>query len=487
MLKIMQFSQGDELKKLLLITLFLACSSASLAASKLSDFSKEFLGINQNIDQQSISAEQAEIDVQLIDAYRTWSLFYEGSLEDDSLESSSTLRSNPSETMVQTLGVTKSFDWGGSLSFSNSMSSIQGSNFFGTLNGKTYGFSQTLSYSQDIGQNFFGANDKREIKEAELGASLQKILLTSEKEQGLLRLTTAWTDAKLALALLNLQNEALERAKRREVLVSKRVRDGLKERVDLYQAQGSRELQIEELRNSEIALRRSLESLGKELHRDVDKKEVAAFDFNPEIQSLMPQGQISTNNQIKVLETRMEILSSTLERKDNSLMPDISLTGSYTSNDFDSQNGEAISNGMIGSDTKETSIGVSLTWPIGSRPAKLEKSKAIIEKNYTQKRKEKIQKNVEITEEFLRNQITLLEKNLVSGKKRRELAQRALREYNKLYNRGRADLDAVIRAEEALITTEKQFVQSMAGRSKVLFQLAYLYGSLGNYVMKVGE
>lgn len=471
----------------LLVTLVFIFVSAAHGATKLSDFSKEFLGINQNIDQQTINTKQAEINVQLIDAYRTWSLFYEGEIDDSSLESSSTLRSNPSESLTQTLGVTKSFDWGGNFTFSNTLTNIEGSNFFGTLNGKTYGFSQTLSYSQDIGQNFFGANDKREIREAELSHDLQQTLLSTEKEKGLLRLTSAWVDAKLALALLNLQKEALVRAKRREVLVSKRVRDGLKERVDLFQARGSTELQVEQLRNAEISLQRSLETLGRELHRPVTQEEVAAFDFNPVIESLMPEGKIATNNEIKALQTRMEILASTLERKDNLLRPDISLTGSYTSNDFDAKNSNAISNGAIGSDTKDISVGVSVTWPIGSKPAKLEKSKAMIEKNYTQKRKEKLQKNVEITESFLRNQISLLEKNLVSGKNRRGLAQSALREYNKLYNRGRADLDAVIRAEEALISTEKQFVQSMAGRSKVLFQLAYLYGSLGNYVMKVGE
>ncbi len=461
--------------------------SVAQAATKLSDFSKEFLGINQNIDQQTISTKQSEINVELIDAYRYWSLFYQGSLDDNSLESSTSLRSNPVKTTNHTLGLTKAFDWGGSFNFSNTMTSLEGSNFFGTLNGKTYGFSQTVSYTQDIGQNFFGANDRREIKEAELGVELQNTLLTTEKEKGLLRLTSAWVDAKLALALLNLQNEALDRARRRENLVSKRVRDGLKERVDLYQAQGSRELQIEELRNAEIALKRSLETLGQELHRTVTKKEVAAFDFNPVIKSLMPEGQIETNNEIKALQTRLEILNSTLERKNNDLLPDISLTGSYTSNDYDPTNSEALSKGKIGSGTRETSIGINVTWPLGSRPAELEKSKANIEKTYTEKRKQKLSRNVEITEDFLQNQISLLEENLVSGKKRRGLAQKALNEYNKLYNRGRADLDQVIRAEEALISTEKQFVQSMAGRSKVLFQLAYLYGSLGNYVMKIGE
>ena len=100
--------------------------------------------------------------------------------------------------------------------------------------------------------------------------------------------------------------------------------------------------------------------------------------------------------------------------------------------------------------------------PIGSRPARLEKSKSAVEKNYTQKRKEKLESNVKITETFFQEQISLLEKNLVSGKARRGLSQSALKEYNKLYNRGRADLDAVIRAEEALISTEKQFVQTMA-------------------------
>ena len=348
----------------MIVTLVFIFLSSAQGATKLSDFSKEFLGINQNIDQQSIITKQSEINVELIDARRTWSLFYEGELDDKSLESSATLTSNPSETLTQTLGLSKSFDWGGNFSFSNTLTKIEGTNFFGTLNGKSYGFSQTLSYSQDIGQNFFGANDRREILEAELSHDLQQTLLTTEKEKGLLRLTSAWVDTKLALALLNLQKEAFDRAKRREVLVAKRVRDGLKEKVDLFQAKGSTELQLEELRNFEITLQKSLETLGRELHRSVSRNEIAAFDFNPAIKSQRPIGKIEANNEVKALQTRVEILTSTLERKDNLLRPDISLTGSYTSNDFDAQNSNAISNGLIGSETKDISIGLSMTCPL---------------------------------------------------------------------------------------------------------------------------
>ncbi|MCO4792556.1 MAG: TolC family protein [Bacteriovoracaceae bacterium] len=458
--------------------------SLGVEASTLHKISSEFLGVNQAIDLKKIDTEQSKIDLELIDAYRYWSLFYEGSIDDSGLESSSTLTSNPIKSNNHTLGVTKNFDWGGNFSFSNTMRSLSGSNFFGTLNGKTYGFSQTVSYSQDLGKNFLGRNDRSEIHEAELYYGLKKVLLSTEKEKGLLQLTSSWVDVKLSLALLKLQEEALIRAKRRESLVTRRVKDGLKERVDLYQAKGSRELQKEELRNAEISLKKSLESLGKNLHRKVQSNEFKAFGLNSVSKENLPSGNIEGNKEIKSLETKLQILESEYSRKDNSLTPSVSLTGSYTSNDFDSTRSKSISSGSLGSDTKETSIGVSLTWPLWSRPAKLERSKTLIEKKLTTQRKTKISTNVEITERFFKDQIELLNKNVISGKIRRDLASRALAEYNKLYNKGRADLDQVIRAEEELIRTEKQFVRSVSNRKKVIFSLAYLYGTLGEYCLK---
>lgn len=97
---------------------------------------------------------------------------------------------------------------------------------------------------------------------------------------------------------------------------------------------------------------------------------------------------------------------------------------------------------------------------------------------------DKLKLNFLKSEESLLTQIDLLEKNLVSVKSRKDLALVALQEMTKLYNRGRADLDQVIRAEESLINTEKSFVQYLAQREGLIYKLASLYGTLEEYLTK---
>ena len=86
--------------------------------------------------------------------------------------------------------------------------------------------------------------------------------------------------------------------------------------------------------------------------------------------------------------------------------------------------------------------------------------------------------------EDIKSQLTYLDKNLASVTTRYSLAKKTLKEYNKLYNRGRADLDQVIRAEESLISTEESFIQYKSKREKLFYALMDLYGELQEFVSK---
>jgi len=80
--------------------------------------------------------------------------------------------------------------------------------------------------------------------------------------------------------------------------------------------------------------------------------------------------------------------------------------------------------------------------------------------------------------EALDEQIVILKTNLVSINKRLELASMALDEYTKLYARGKADLDQVIRAEEDLINTQKSKIQYLSQINNLNFSKKSLTSDL---------
>ena len=97
---------------------------------------------------------------------------------------------------------------------------------------------------------------------------------------------------------MKLQQAAKARAKRRKELIQRRVRDGLKEKVDLIQARIELLASEEQVKTSEMQRKVSLENLSNSLHRPVTRKEVEAFDARVLDMKSIPAGDSSGNLEI---------------------------------------------------------------------------------------------------------------------------------------------------------------------------------------------
>lgn len=453
------------------------------ASSGLQKFSRELILVNSRVLENKANVEKSDLDIELHRAAKNWAVFYDFEYDKNKLESPPTFSSNPATSFSHSLGVSKSWYHGGTLTFSNNLTTTEGKNFFSSF-GEIHGLSQSLSYELDLGANFLGRNTSLEKEILVETTYMMNDLYSSVKEEELFTLAVNYTQAKLALAMERLDSEALVRAKKRERLIRKRVKDGLKLKVDLYQAEMSTKAQVEAVASSKVMKETALETLGKQLHRKVKQGEISRYNFT-KTNAKIPQKKLSSRNKsLEVLKKKIDILNSSLKKNENSKWPDISLAATYISNDYDQNRSTALSDGLIGSDTNEIKVGVNLSWSLGNEPANLNEAKYRIDKNVLRKQKRNMEENISLTENLLKKKLKSLEKNIDSVKLRKKLARRALGEYNKLYNRGRADLDSVIRAEEGLINTEKAFANYLSERDRTRFQLAYLYGDITNYIME---
>lgn len=455
------------------LTLLFAISLSSQAS--LVKLSKEYLAKNSKVFQEKAKAQISLIEKDLILAQKTWGLDYSYLNNDNKLENSTTTFTVTGlETELHSLGLSKAFDWGGTLSLDNNMYSYKSS-------GTTYQFNQTLSYSQNLGKDFFGKQFYNTVDQYENLAKQQEKSSKNTIQTNLRTFALVLTQAQLQKGLYDLQVEAQKRAQRRLSLIKKKVRDGLREKVDLLQARTDLLKQKELVEATDISFNNQIENLVGHLERSVDSNEITELEI--ESWEKLPAGNISNNLSKAQLESYKKANELAYENSSRDYLPSVSLSASIKTNDYDMQRSETFSNGKLGGDNKEVTVGLNLTWALGLESEKLEKAKARLNFETSKKLLEGKESSLDKTEQILKKNLRQLDKNIEFSKERLILAEKTLKEYNRLYNRGRSGLDQVIRAEESLINTQVSHLRYLANRREVLFNLASLYGNLENYIL----
>ena len=140
--------------------------------------------------------------------------------------------------------------------------------------------------------------------------------------------------------------------------------------------------------------------------------------------------------------------------------------------------GTSFSKGAIWNSDNQYTVGINLTWPLGFKSEKIEKSKLLVQLNSLQRQQKEAFENLKLDYYFLRQQLFRLDESLKSSVKRLSLSKDILKEYTKLYDLGQMDLDQVIRAEEMRIGTETSIVNYRSQKEKLLASLHNVKGSL---------
>jgi len=465
----------------ILLVTFLFGSSSQASLNSLAD---EYLKRNTELVSSKLSVDAANWSHQKKNAEKSWVLSGSGNYQDSQLESSSTFSANPVKTTNYDLAIGKSFGWGGELSFSNTFTQIEQSGSFSALfgtNGKYNSFGQTVSYSQDLGTDFFGRSFKKELEISLKRTEAQQVEHFAVEEEGLLSLSSGYIQSQLQRDLLQHQKQALKRAIKRKKLVTKRVRDGLREKVDLLQARVNELKARESVKSGENSLSVALEGLSLLVHRKVSPSEIESLK-----ESLYPEaiGTVENNQRQKALKAKKVLNELSADRSKMMIMPTIKLETSYSTNNYDVASGEAISGGMIGEDNNVWKVGVKASWPIGFGSEKSQSEIDSIEKRKTEYQLSTKIYNDNQLERFYQDQLRDLSLNLKSAKSRAILSEKVLSEYNGLYAKGRASLDQVINAEEELIRTQSDVVRYQAEHKVLTLKLYTLYGSLKTQLLK---
>lgn len=447
------------------------------ASADLKEFVNEYLGQSHEVKQLKYSYDLQLLSMELEDEKRPWTLAASTEYEDSKLETSPfSLAPSGQKFRTDVLALSKEFIWGGEFTFSGTHYDLDSSSSF-----KSY--SQSLEYSQDLGANLFGRNDFLSLDIAEETANYQKLKFEGSKSKSIVLLVNDYLQVRREKTLLDLQRQAFSRSLKRLNLIKKQVKDGIKERVDLYSSQTAHSFQSELLEEKSAALENALRDLETRMERKVSLRKIEAFEISEKGLKPVPQGSIDENFDVKAIKKKLSYLKKSVDKSDNSIFPTITLKGTYSTNNYDTTK-NPISDGTFGSDNDSKALALTVSIPLGFdvqknalKVARLNKMEAEYDKRLTLV---SVKNNIE---NFKRN-LARLDKNIASVAKRYKLAQKTVTEYNRLYNRGRANLDQVIRAEEDLINTESAFVEYKIAREKQYYGLLDIYGQLESHMRK---
>ena len=467
-----------------LAIIFLAFTAASPLKAALTPLAQEYVKNNISLKESRNHIYSAKQDTALIKAKKTWNLSYSPTYRRDALQTLSPFSPVKNQTLEHAFTLTKDFEWGGKLILSKRMSHLdqeRNSSIF-TSNLNTHSFVQEIRYRQNLGADFFGRLFFRETSISKQRRKIVEKEYQKRLQGGLLELSQSYTGARLQRSLIRLQREAQNRAKAINIFVRQRVRDGLREKVDLYRSQSNVHLQREQVYSALQNLEVSLERLSSVLHRKVSPDEIEYYGYT---KKMLPSGTPTANNaDLQVLAERQHILNQQLAKIRREFFPRISLNLGYKTNAVDEKQTRTWKNGhLFASDHQAKEISLSFNWPIGNAPKKVLKRKLWAEKLTLDTQKKQLAQTLLLRSEQIKKQMSHLKNNILSSQKREKLAYKIVTEMNKLYRKGKTNLDQVLRAEEELIRTQTGFIRHLAQRDMLFYSLLHLYGTLEEHLM----
>ena len=227
-----------------------------------------------------------------------------------------------------------------------------------------------------------------------------------------------------------------------------------------------------------------LNILSHKIGRSVAKGEISGFTLTEGSLPPPPEGDVESSPSLQSLKLSQEIQNKALEKAEYDLFADINLRIEYRTSGYDPDMATAFDYGYLkpGKNKRALVASVNLTVPLDWQQERaeveLQRSRArLLEAEYDSNK-------VRLTKikEGALFRLTKLKQNIAFAKKRETLAQRALKDYNEFYLRGRADLDQLIRAEEDLIGTQRDLARYISSQGNLHLLLGALRGKLRGYL-----
>lgn len=338
---------------------------------------------------------------------------------------------------------------------------------------KLYETTNTFNYSYD----FFDRTMDADYELANINYQMKSLEARHAVEKGYFDFFSVYIQAKLQVYAVKLTKDFVKEAQKRVSQINKRVKDGLSRKVELLQAKSNLLNQQEALEKTRSSLKQNLAIIENLIGTKIDDKYFEKLTWKPygfNYWKKFIKDDKSIN--IEILKKRLEYSEKMLEKVAEQNGQKLALTASYFMNDIDQSASKSMSNASNGERFDQR---IALTWTI---PLGMSKRDGLAKKSLYQHKKNEldllsIEDEVKVKKEALIEQISYLEKAGTIANQKITIGKETLDQQNRLYLRGQASFEEVIRTEEAYINSRLSEKRLLAEYEMLIVNYAFLNNS----------
>jgi len=462
-----------------LIPIFVILVSLT-AKANFKELSNEFLRENASVQSLIGNSLKADQGIKFVESSLAPKFGGGASFVDNNSDSANAVNFAAGKTTSVDLNFSKATSWGGVFSLNNSFEKvIQDPSRIIIFGGdpEIHQFKQTISFATSLTRNIFGQEFDLNLNSSILNAEYVDLLSQSSLNDLMMQFSQAYSRAVLSKELFDLQARALERAKKRLVLVKRRVSDGINLKADLYRAESAKVFQEEQLDQAKQELNKALFSLSSHLHREVLVSEIGTVKNITAAQEGIKNYSQSIKKEQPLIDSRKRFAENQELEKEKSarkMLPEMNFSVAYQTNDYDAESSNVFDKGNLGGDRNTLSVGLEFTYNFGRVSERASLTQAEINHNQALHQLSAAHENVKNRRLMLQENLRLSTNNIRKATRRVELSTSIINEYVKLFSLGRVTLDQVIQAEEDLINSERRLAQQVAANFTQFLELASL-------------
>ena len=339
-----------------------------------------------------------------------------------------------------------------------------------------------FTVSQDLGKNFFGIQDRGDVKITQIDIQNLEYISLDKIEQSLAAVQVVYWDLALAIDLVNIEKDMLLQAERLYLINREKLSDGLVEQPDFLASQANYKQRISDVSVSENTVQTRMNALKLGLNLTQDMSDIVPFNhLDLNIQEAKVEASLINafdhRRDYKQALNDVRMRNIALSMKKNNAWPEINLKASLARNGLGDKFKDSINN-ITEENHPDFSAFLNITIPLENRSAKSQLKKAELQKAQALIGLKRMEKTILID---VVDQVRLCKTLGEKAKHQEEIAglqAQKLKEQEKIFSYGRSDVDTIVRYQNDALAAQKQAVHALFDYKVALINLNVKQGVL---------
>lgn len=449
------------------IYLLMTLLPSSLFAMNLQQYLDQVKNKNDLFKAHVIQLEASEnkIDSAGIDLSPVLSLGY-NNVHDKSLPSQ---MGNDREINQYTVGLAKKFITGTSVKLSGELYDYENPGAMIPGYDKYATGAVGISLSQSLWKDSFGYGTRKKIARETSAAELEKKVSELQKRAFLIQMEADYWDYAVAVEDVKLKKSNLERAEKLLKWTINRVSNGINDRSDLMNFKAlaaGRKVQLltaeDDLKIAETKMRQNLNLNETD---PLPTIQFSANDFKNSAHKIKPNST-ARSLEAEIARLEAETKKNVSEEVTDSLRPDLSLVGSYSTTSYEREKNDALSK-STDSDYPKSALGVQFSWVIENSSKSGLRNSALKEAMASKLKFERKNKDSQISWSELVRKYNTLEQNVKTLEEVAEYQRERVKSEQDKFLKGRTVTLSVVTAESDAAESEVTLLKAKAGLKKL--------------------